>query len=219
VDEAAATSETHAGRAGEHARTADTAAQRVAAAIEAVERRAQQAEQAAAAAAEAAAVARRSADEAGIDAEAARQAMERTDAQDPVQPLEAAGNGVHRPLFERPGDATPVREPRPGFDDAGHPMAMIGLDGHFRQLNRAFTDLVGYPESEFAAATWPPVMDRANLPKHREQMEQMLAGAIDSAEVNTGYVHAQGLLVPVAGTLKLVKEGEEPDHFLLEVAA
>jgi len=96
-------------------------------------------------------------------------------------------------------------------------MATIGLDGHFRQLNRAFTDLVGYPESEFAAATWPPVMDRANLPKHREQIEQMLAGAIDSAEVNTGYVHAQGLLVPVAGTIKLVKEDGEPDHFLLEV--
>ena len=78
-------------------------------------------------------------------------------------------------------------------------MATIGLDGHFRQLNQAFTDLVGYPESEFAAATWPPVMDRANLTKHREQMDQMLSGEIDSADVNTGYVHAQGLLVPVAG--------------------
>ena len=43
-------------------------------------------------------------------------------------------------------------------------------------------------------------MDRANLTKHREQMDQMLSGEIDSADVNTGYVHAQGLLVPVAGT-------------------
>ncbi len=98
-------------------------------------------------------------------------------------------------------------------------MAMIDLDGHFRELNQAFSDLVGYPEAEFAAATWPPVMDRANLPKHREQMEQMLAGAIESADVNTGYVHAQGLLVPVAGRIKLVKEGDEPDHFLLEVSS
>jgi hypothetical protein len=45
----------------------------------------------------------------------------------------------------------------------------------------------------------------------------MLRGEIDEAEVNTGYVHAQGLLVPVAGRIKLVKEGDEPDHFLLEV--
>jgi PAS domain S-box-containing protein len=191
----------------------------VAAAVEAVERRAQEAEQAAAAAAEAAAVARRSADEAGADAAEARNALENGNARELVQPLQAGGNGVHRPLFERPAEPAPERETRPGFDDVGTPMAMISLDGHFRQLNQAFTDLVGYPESEFAAATWPPVMDRANLPKHREQMEQMLAGVIDSAEVNTGYVHAQGLLVPVAGTIKLVKEGDAPDHFLLEVAA
>jgi hypothetical protein len=48
-------------------------------------------------------------------------------------------------------------------------------------------------------------------------MRQMLKGLIDSAEVSTGYVHAQGLMVPVAGKIKLVKEDEQPDHFLLEV--
>jgi len=189
------------------------------AAIEAAERRAQQAEQAAAAAAEAAAIARRSADEAGIDAAAAREAMEGTERYELLEPLQAGGNGKHRPLFERPRDSDLEREPRPGFDDVAKPMATIGLDGHFRRLNQAFTDLVGYPEAEFAAATWPPVMDRANLTKHREQMDQMLAGKIDSADVNTGYVHAQGLLVPVAGNIKLVKEDGEPDHFLLEVTA
>jgi hypothetical protein len=48
-------------------------------------------------------------------------------------------------------------------------------------------------------------------------MDQLLSGRIDSAEVNTGYVHAQGLLVPVAGRISLVRDGKEPDHFLLEV--
>ena len=48
-------------------------------------------------------------------------------------------------------------------------------------------------------------MDRANLPKHRDQMKQLLEGKIESAEVNTGYVHAQGLLVPLAGTIKMVR--------------
>jgi len=149
----------------------------------------------------------------------ARQAMELGDRPALLQPLQAGGNGVHRPLFDRAADPGPAREGRPGFDDVRSPMATIGLDGHFVHLNQAFTDLVGYPESEFVAATWPPVMDRANLPKHREQMEQLLAGQIDSADVNTGYVHAQGLLVPVAGQIKLVKEGDEPDHFLLEIAS
>ena len=190
------------------------------AAVEAAERRAQQAEQAAAAAAEAAAQARRAADEAGVDAATARGALDRGDAYELLEPLgTGGGNGKNRPLFERPADPAPERGQRPGFDDVASPMATIGLDGHFLQLNQAFSDLVGYGESEFAAATWPPVMDRANLTKHREQMEQMLAGAIESAEVNTGYVHAQGLLVPVAGKISLVRENEEPDHFLLEVTS
>jgi PAS domain S-box-containing protein len=130
-------------------------------------------------------------------------------------PLRFGGNGETAPV-EAP-DGEPERSTRPGFDDAAAAMARIGLDGHFRELNQAFSDLVGYSEAEFEAATWPPVMDRANLPKHREQIERMLRGEIDQAEVNTGYVHAQGLLVPVAGRIKLVKEGDEPDHFLLEV--
>jgi PAS domain S-box-containing protein len=94
-------------------------------------------------------------------------------------------------------------------------MATMELDGRFRELNPAFTELVGYSEDDFKSASWPPVMDRDNLEKHREQMKQLLAGEIESGEVNTSYVHAQGLLVPVVGTISLVKSGAEPDHFLL----
>jgi PAS domain S-box-containing protein len=97
-------------------------------------------------------------------------------------------------------------------------MATIGVDGRFRELNQAFADLIGYTEAEFQQAIWPPVMDRANLDKHRQQMKDMLDGRSESAEINTGYVHAQGLLVPIVGKLSLVREGGEPDHFLLETS-
>ena len=50
-------------------------------------------------------------------------------------------------------------------------------------------------------------------------MRQLLAGEIDSADVNTGYVHAQGLLVPVVGRLSLVRDQDEPSHFVLEASA
>ncbi len=88
-------------------------------------------------------------------------------------------------------------------------MATLTLDGHFRELNRAFSDLIGYSEAEFKQAVWPPVMDRANLPKHRDQMKHLLEGKIESAEINTGYVHAQGLLVPLAGTIKMVRRDDD----------
>ena len=97
----------------------------------------------------------------------------------------------------------------------GHASA---LDGRFRLLNQAFSDLIGYTEAEFQQAVWPPVMDRANLDKHRQQMKDLLEGRVESAEINTGYVHAQGLLVPIVGKLSLVREDGEPDHFLLETS-
>lgn len=134
---------------------------------------------------------------------------------DTASGADADDTDPRRPLFGPKHDTGPTREPRPGFDDAKEPMATIAMDGHFRELNEAFTDLVGYSEEDFRSASWPPVMDRANLPKHREQMKRMIAGEIESADVNTGYVHAQGLLVPVTGTISLVKVDGEPDHFLL----
>jgi PAS domain S-box-containing protein len=121
-----------------------------------------------------------------------------------------------RPLIARSA-GKPQREPRRGFDDVDSPLASIRLDGHFGELNPAFCELVGYAEQEFQAASWPPVADRANLSKHREQLQRMLAGEIASARVNTGYVHAQGLLVPVVGQISLVRDSGQPSHFLLEV--
>jgi PAS domain S-box-containing protein len=220
-------------------------------AADAAERRAAQAEQAAAAAAEAANLARRSAEEAGAEAQAVRRAVEAAaggrgyeavPALAPyrghgvaeggqAQPATAEGtvaagppaNGgpsgddtdPRRPLFGPKRDTVPAREARPGFDNVKEPLATIEMDGRFRELNQAFSDLVGYSEEDFKSASWPPVMDRANLPKHREQMKRMISGEIESADVNTGYVHAQGLLVPVIGTISLVKVEGEPDHFLL----
>ena len=69
-------------------------------------------------------------------------------------------------------------------------------------------------EAPLAGLTAPVAVERdaAGVPVIRGATRADVARA-------TGYVHAQGLLVPVAGRIKLVKEGDEPDHFLLEVAA
>lgn len=136
------------------------------------------------------------------------------------------GRGYEVPLALRPFDSNgapraagaPHREPRPGFDDAPQPMATFGIDGHFRELNQAFSELVGYPELEFRAAVWPPVTDHPNLAKHRGQVKQLLNGTIEAAEIDTAYRHAQGLLVPVAGTISLVRDEDGvPEHFVLSV--
>jgi PAS domain S-box-containing protein len=221
ASEAAGSADRHARRAGEHSREAEDQVRKVAEAGAAAEPVAKRAEDAAAAAerfAESAWNAVRAALERAVEGYAAPGGPAAADRLGPNggQPAGERAD-PHRPLFGRKPLDRPMREARPGFDDAANPMATIGLDGHFRDLNRAFTELVGFAEHEFHAAVWPPVTDRPNLPKHREEMSRMVAGEIDSAEVNTGYVHAQGLLVPVVGRISLVRENDEPSHFLLEV--
>ena len=248
ANEAAGDADRHASRAGEQAGAVEEAARRLAEAAAAAEREAERARDAAAAAEKAAGVARQAADEAGASrlghpeerrvisryephadaaahdrAAAARRGQLRGERPRGgpaavAAPAAPAGADPHRPLFANRKDDTPKREDRPGFDDVKTPMATIGVDGRFRELNQAFSDLVGYTEPEFQQAVWPPVMDRANLDKHRQQMKDLLEGRAESAEINTGYVHAQGLLVPIVGKLSLVREGGEPDHFLLETS-
>ena len=62
--------------------------------------------------------------------------------------------------LRRKAEAT-KREPRHGFDDVAQPLAILGLDGRFRELNPAFARLVGYQEQAFAKAAWPSPHDRA----------------------------------------------------------
>jgi PAS domain S-box-containing protein len=205
AQQAAAAAEADAGRVYDAVADAEVHAGRAREAVEALAGRAESAvaaaERHAARAIEAAGAAESHAVQAGEWAVAERQDDRRS----------------HRPLIARRRSTGPARARRPGFDDAELGLAIIELDGHFRELNPSFSELVGYSEDEFSVASWPPVMDRANLEKHRREMRDLLAGRLDSVEVNTGYVHAQGLAVPVNGRISLVREDGEPSHFLLEV--
>ncbi len=107
-----------------------------------------------------------------------------------------------RPAAPSKGDgaAAPLELPPAG---PGEALALIGLDGGFKRLDDAFCSLLGYREEDLRAARWPSVIDRENLAAHQEIARALRAGEIHSAPVDTVYMHAQGLLVPVAGTVTL----------------
>ncbi len=97
----------------------------------------------------------------------------------------------------------------------GQAMALIGLDGTFKRLDDAFCSLLGCREEDLRNARWPSIIDRENLAAHQEIARALRAGEIQSAPVETVYMHAQGLLVPVAGTVMMHRAGGgEPTHFL-----
>ena len=134
--------------------------------------------------------------------------------------LAAARN---QPARRAPGVRAPAakpepvkREPRHGFDDAAQPMAILALDGKFKELNPAFTKLVGYKEHEFTKAAWPSPHDRRDYKEQLEQLRQMGVGELREVDVQSTYMHGQGLMVPVVGKLSLVDgRGRLPQHLLL----
>jgi PAS domain S-box-containing protein len=94
---------------------------------------------------------------------------------------------------------------------------VLSLDGIFRELNPSFARLVGYQEHEFAKAAWPSPHDRASYQQQQEQLRQLVSGEIESVSVQSTYMHGQGLMVPVMGTIRAVLgEDGRPLHLLLE---
>jgi PAS domain S-box-containing protein len=108
-------------------------------------------------------------------------------------------------------------EPTPELPpcEAGIAAALIGLDGRFQRLDDAFSSLLGCREDELRGARWPSIIDRDNHKAHQEIARALRAGEIESADVETIYMHAGGLLVPVEGTVTLRRDAAgEPTHFL-----
>ena len=96
------------------------------------------------------------------------------------------------------------------------PMAMIGVDGKFKELNPSFCRLVGYQEHEFAKAVWPSPHDRQLYAEQQEQFSELVSGKLESVPVQSTFMHGQGLMVQVIGEITAV-QGEDglPSHLLL----
>jgi PAS domain S-box-containing protein len=125
-------------------------------------------------------------------------------------------SGIHKALKPMPQPEHQVRKPRKGFDDAEQPMAVIGLDGKFKELNPLFAKLIGYDEGEFQKAAWPSVHDRGLYQEQVNAFQEMIAGEREAYDVSSTYMHGQGLMVPVVGRLSVVRnEAGEPASMLL----
>jgi PAS domain S-box-containing protein len=115
--------------------------------------------------------------------------------------------------------ARPLPAPRalrPGFDDEAAPMAVIGVDGRFKQLNPSFCRLVGYQEHEFAKAAWPSPHDRQVYVQQQADFADLVSGKLERVAVESTFMHGQGLMIPVVGEISAVKGADGlPSHLLL----
>lgn len=110
---------------------------------------------------------------------------------------------------------TSSEHPDPPRCAAGQAAALIGLDGTFKRLDSEFCRLLGCSEAELSSARWPSVIDRENLAAHEEVARALRTGELDSADVETVYMHAQGLLVPIEGRVSMLRDAAgSPSYYL-----
>ncbi len=133
---------------------------------------------------------------------------------DQRMPFTAPAPRTLAPLAGAPPASPPADAPELPACEPGFAVALIDLDGRFERLDEAFCTLLGAGEDKLRNARWPSIIDRDNLKAHAEIARALRAGEIRSADVETIYMHARGLLVPVEGTVTMHRDARGAEHFL-----
>ncbi|CAN5687529.1 PAS domain S-box protein [soil metagenome] len=108
------------------------------------------------------------------------------------------------------------------FENAFHHapigMALVGLDGGFLRLNRAFCEIVGYPEAELLALNFQAITHPDDLNADLGHLTRLLAGGIPSYQMDKRYLHRNGTLVWVRLSVSLVYDADgAPRNFVSQI--
>ena len=130
--------------------------------------------------------------------------------------------GVLRNITERRAADERLRESeqrfRGAFDTAAHGMAIVSTEGRWLRVNRAICEMVGYSEAELLAIDFQTVTHPDDLDADLAYVHALLAGEIETYQMEKRYFHKQGSTVWVLLSVSLVRTAEgEPLHFVLQI--
>jgi PAS domain S-box-containing protein len=134
-----------------------------------------------------------------------------------------AGRGVTEDVTQTRAAELALRESeersRLGFVHAPIGQALVELDGRWRAVNAAVTRFTGYTEAELLRMTYQDITHPDDLDVDHEQLEQLLAGDIDSYQCEKRYIHATGAAVSVLLAVSLVRHGSDdrPLYFITQI--
>jgi PAS domain S-box-containing protein len=121
-----------------------------------------------------------------------------------------------RGLEERARDQAELFEA--AFEYAAIGKALIGLDGSFLRVNRAFCQIVGRSEAAMLNLDFQTITHPADLHADLEQLQRLNAGAIDSYAMDKRYIQPDGVEVWVHLTVSMVRRADgSPKHYVAQV--
>ena len=104
------------------------------------------------------------------------------------------------------------------FEKAAIGMALIDPDGRWLRVNQAICNIVGYSKAELLKVAYQTITHPDDLELDLIYVQQVLAGEIDTFQLEKRYVHKQGDVVWILLSVSLVRdEHEQPLYFISQV--
>ncbi|HEV2461770.1 MAG TPA: PAS domain S-box protein, partial [Ktedonobacterales bacterium] len=106
------------------------------------------------------------------------------------------------------------------FNRAVIGIAHVSPQGRWLRVNQRLCDLLGYDRTELAARTWGEITHPDDLPADRAYAQRLLAGELDTYELDTRFVRRDGALVWTHLTVSLVRAaaGEGASDYFIAMA-
>ena len=107
---------------------------------------------------------------------------------------------------------------RSSMEYAAIGMALVAPDGRWLRVNRALCKIVGYCEAELLATNFQSITHPDDLEEDLNCVRRMLAGEIDTYELEKRYIHKDGHPVWIQLNVSLVRDAEgHPVHFISQI--
>jgi diguanylate cyclase (GGDEF)-like protein/PAS domain S-box-containing protein len=104
---------------------------------------------------------------------------------------------------------------RHAFESGVTGMALIAADGRYMRVNRALCDITGYTEEQMLALDFQAITHPDDAVADRDQQRALLAGTVDTYDVEKRYIHRDGHEVWVQlGVSAVREEGGRVRYFI-----
>ncbi len=104
------------------------------------------------------------------------------------------------------------------FENAPIGEAIVAPDGRFLEVNRALCAIVGYAEDELLEKTFQEITHPDDVAAAVELAQRVLAGELETYQIEKRYVRADGGVVRVLLSVSLVRDEDgRPSYFIAQI--
>jgi diguanylate cyclase (GGDEF)-like protein/PAS domain S-box-containing protein len=107
---------------------------------------------------------------------------------------------------------------RTAFEHAPIGMALVGMDGGFKRVNRSLCEIVGRDEENLLACTFQEITHPDDLDADLDEFRALIAGETSSYAIEKRYIHATGRFVWIELHVSLVCDADgTPVHAVSQI--